>query len=322
VLAVVGNLNIDVWVHPVDRFPSVDEEALVDSMRVELAGTVGYVALAARALGQSVLPVSTIGDDALGQALAAAAVRAQIEMSAVDVLEDRQTPISLVFIDSDGGRSILSTLGAHEDMDMQIVSRHDEDIARCDEVLLCGSYLLPKLSPSHLLSYARGLQQRGQVVVFDPSWDPLGWPDEMQQATFDLLRSVDIYMPNQEELCRLTRCRDWRDGIDAIARKTREIVLKRGAQGATFVRGTERVDVPAFKIAAHNSIGAGDVFDAGYLHARHKGWTPQQRLEFASALAAIVVSQRGTRRYPDEESTCSFLADRLGESRWLPSGPQ
>ena len=72
-------------------------------------------------------------------------------------------------------------------------------------------------------------------------------------------------------------------------------------------RGNERIAVPGFPVDAVNTVGAGDVFDAAYLYARRLGWPPVERLRFANALAAMVVSQRGERIYPDADSVMRFM---------------
>src|SRR5215204_7036415 len=65
-IAIVGNLNVDQVVRTVDRYPAWDEEIVVDSSRLELAGTAGYLLLALLGLGIDPFVVSTIGDDPFG----------------------------------------------------------------------------------------------------------------------------------------------------------------------------------------------------------------------------------------------------------------
>ena len=322
-LAIVGNLNVDLWVSPVNRFPNPDEEHIVGSVRVELAGTAGYALLACNALGLETITVSTIGEDAFGQILLQAGERLNISLESVEVLSGQETPLSIVFIGSDGSRSIVSTLGAHADMDMEVVLRHDDEIASCDEMFICGSYLLPRLGPADIREYAQSAQRRRQVVAFDPSWDPSGWGDRVRRETLDLLGAVDIYMPNAQELSQLTGRDGWRDAAREVADLAGELVIKRGADGACYVTASEWIEVSAFEIDAVNTIGAGDIFDIGYLYARRRGLPPRQRLEFAGALAAIVVSQTGQREYPSPNAVRSFLRHRVGGDEWgEPVGPE
>ena len=315
-LAIVGNLNVDLWVRPVAMFPARDEELVVDSARLELAGTAGYVLLACKGLGIDTVTVSTVGDDPFGDFLLRALDRLDVPQAGVEVLSGEETSIGMVFVAPDGSRSILSTLGAHKRMDLEIVRRHDGEIARSAELFLCGNYLLPRLGPAQVVEYAHEAQGRGQTVVFDPSWDPSGWGEQTRRGTRDLLRAVDIYMPNLEELRHLTGRADWRKAVDSVAGLPGEVVVKRGSEGATYISAGEWIDVPGFSVNAVNTIGAGDVFDIGYLFGRRQGWPPRRRLEFAAALAAIVVAQAGPREYPNADAVFSFLRDRTGDTSW------
>ena len=73
-----------------------------------------------------------------------------------------------------------------------------------------------------------------------------------------------------------------------------EIVLKRGAQGASwFGRDGGRVDVPAFIVDEIDPTGAGDCFGGAYVACRRLGMTPQQSLLYGNAAGARNVTMRG-----------------------------
>jgi ribokinase len=309
-LGIVGNLNVDQWVQTVTRFPRWDEEIVVESSRISFAGTAGYMLLAAEALALPGFVVSTIGDDLFGTFLQDEMAQIGADSSGVEVIPGGETCLGIIFVGPEGQRSIMAVLGVHELMDADIARKHDTGIARCPEVMICGSFVLPRFGPSAALPYARELRARGQTVAFDPSWDPSGWGDEVRRATIALLAEVDIFLPNEHELIGLTGAIDLPGAIATIRELSnvpRELVIKRGADGATFVSGDEEVSVPGFPIEPVNTIGAGDVFDVGYLYARRLGWSPGERLRFACALAAIVVSQRGARVYPNADAVKSFI---------------
>jgi ribokinase len=307
--AIVGNLNVDQIVATVTRFPEWDEELLVESSRLELAGTAGYLALAARSLGMTPFIVSTVGEDASAEFLRRELTAAGIDDTGVEAVPGLPTCLGIVFVGDRGQRSILTVLGAHKQMSVEVAKRHDTAIAACAEVFLCGNYLLPQFSPGQVVGYARCLRERGQLVVFDPSWDPGGWQPAMREETLALLESVDLFMPNEEELCHLTGTSTWQEGMAVIGSRAGQIVIKRGTLGAVSVIGEEVVEVPGLPIEAVNTIGAGDVFDVSFVYARRKGWPPHQCLEFACASAAYVVAQPGTRRYPDEVAVLAFAAN-------------
>jgi sugar/nucleoside kinase (ribokinase family) len=319
-IGIVGNLNVDQWIQTVERFPVWDEEIVVDSVRLELAGTAGYLLLASEALGIPAVTVSAIGDDAFGAFLQEELRAIGAEMRGIEVLPGRETCLGMIFVSEGGHRAIMGTLGAHAEMSVAVADRHDERIADCAEVVICGTYLLPKFGPAEAMPYARRLGQRGQIVAFDPSWDPAGWIAETRAGTLALLAEVDVYLPNETELLHLTGDSRLDAAVELVAGLAGEVVVKRGADGALFARGEERVSVRGFPIEAVNTIGAGDVFDAAYLYARRQGWAPEQRLRFANALAAMVVSQHGKRVYPDAAAVEAFIQAHAADGHTLVGG--
>ena len=180
--------------------------------------------------------------------------------------------------------------------------------------------MLPRFGPADALPYARKLRERGQLVAFDPSWDPAGWTAETRAGTLALLSEIDVYLPNEPELLHLTGAADLDSAVTQVAALAGEVVVKRGAGGALYARGDVRIAVPGFPVEAVNTIGAGDVFDAAYLYARRQGWPPEQRLCYANALAAMVVSQRGTRVYPDADAVDAFIATHAVDEPVLVGG--
>ena len=314
-IAIVGNLNVDQIVQTVTRYPDWDEEIVVDSSRLELAGTAGYLLLAFRGLGMDPFVVSTIGDDPFGAFLEGELARLGTDVSGIEVLPDFETCLGIVFVGAGGARAIMTTLGAHALMDDGVARRHDGRIAACPEVVLCGTYLLPRFGPADARRYAEFLRARGQIVAFDPSWDPKGWGEQTRRETLDLLAAVDVYLPNDTELMHLTGEATWEAALDTVAGIAGETVLKRGADGAVYAKDDERISVSGFPVDAVNSVGAGDVFDAAYLYGRRLGWAPADRLTFACALAAMVVSQTGERVYPDAASVRRFVQEGQDATR-------
>src|SRR5829696_7456444 len=132
-IGIVGNLNVDQWIQTVERFPSWDEEIVVDSARLELAGTAGYLLLASQALGVPTITVSTIGDDAFGAFLQEELRAIGAETDGVEVLPGWETCLGMIFVGEGGRRGIMGTLGAHAEMSLEVAGRHDNRIAECAE---------------------------------------------------------------------------------------------------------------------------------------------------------------------------------------------
>jgi sugar/nucleoside kinase (ribokinase family) len=254
--------------------------------------------------------VSTVGEDDNAAFMRRELAEAGIDDSGVETIPQTESCLGIIFVGDRGQRGILTVLGAHEEMSVEVAERHDARIAACAEVFLCGNFLLPQFSPRLVTPYAQRLRERGQTVVFDPSWDPGGWQEPTREETLALLAHVDLFLPNQEELLGLTGA----SSLDEAAATVRDrapatqVVVKRGADGAISFAGEEVVEAPGLPIVAVNTIGAGDVFDIGFLHARRRGLPARQCLDFANAAAAYVVAQTGARSYPDAATVEAFGA--------------
>lgn len=72
-----------------------------------------------------------------------------------------------------------------------------------------------------------------------------------------------------------------------------EVVVKRGARGASAVIDGERFEAPVFAVSSLDPVGAGDAFAAGYLAERIAGAPPAQRLRTGAACGAFAVTVQG-----------------------------
>ncbi len=154
--------------------------------------------------------------------------------------------------------------------------------------------ILPPEGRDALLALARAVRARGGRVVFDGNYRPRLWSDAAQAGAVrdEALTCCDIGLPTLEDEMLLAGASDaesiaghWR------ARGVVEVVVKLGARGCAL-DGKRRVAPPA-AIAAVDTSGAGDAFNAGYLHARIAGAQPEQAALAGHRLAGWVITQPG-----------------------------
>src|SRR5438094_422397 len=92
-------------------------------------------------------------------------------------------------------------------------------------------------------------------------------PDDLWQGSLmEALRYVDVFLPNAREARKIAGTEDAEAALRFLAKRVPLVVMKVGAEGALAQRGEERFKSPAFRVNAVDSIGAGDSFDAGFLH--------------------------------------------------------
>jgi sugar/nucleoside kinase (ribokinase family) len=73
----------------------------------------------------------------------------------------------------------------------------------------------------------------------------------------------------------------------------KEIVIKRGAEGATYVDHNQRLEASPLPVTEIDPTGAGDCFGAAYVACRSLGFPALDSLHFANAAGALAVTQRG-----------------------------
>jgi len=98
---------------------------------------------------------------------------------------------------------------------------------------------------------------------------------------------------------------------ESLGMKALTITL--GEQGSMTVQEDQFFSMPAFRVDAVDTTGAGDVFHGGYIYGLLKGWDLRRTVRFASALAAIKCMRLGGRTgIPRLSEVMEFLRQRVG----------
>jgi sugar/nucleoside kinase (ribokinase family) len=127
----------------------------------------------------------------------------------------------------------------------------------------------------------------------------------------DALRQVDFFAPNTDEALRLTGTSTVEDALDALADLVDTVIIKRGSVGATAVRHGQRYDIASIPVMAVDTTGAGDCFNAGFVHAQLTGNDLAGCLAAAVACGAASVTDVG----------CCAAPNLVQLKRWLSRVP-
>lgn len=168
--------------------------------------------------------------------------------------------------------------------------------------------ILPPSGRDALLDLAARVRRRGGQVAFDTNYRPALWPDLLaaREARARALAVADIGLPTLEDEAALIGS----DNVTAIADAWRsagvdEVALKCGVEGC--VVDGEVVPPPA-RLAPVDTSGAGDAFNAGYLHARLKGQSPLDAARAGHQLAGWSITRRGAIPEADCDAPYAALA--------------
>jgi sugar/nucleoside kinase (ribokinase family) len=300
-ISVVGELNLDLVLYGLPEKLELDREHLATALGLTLGSSSAIFAHNFALLGNRVGFSSAIGDDPLGGLCLARLAESGADLSRVRRFAGRQTGLTVI-LPRPQKRYILTYPGVmaemrFEDLDLDYVcsARH----------LHLSSYFLQRGLRPRVPELFQLAKQAGLTTSLDTNDDPDGlWEPDV----LDALRFVDVLLPNEYEACRLAESEDAAGAADILSEKVPVLVIKRGDKGVLARKGRECFEVAASKVGAVDTIGAGDSFDAGFLHKFIRGAKLEDCLRFGNLTGAFSTTrQGGTEAFRDSAHRAAFL---------------
>jgi sugar/nucleoside kinase (ribokinase family) len=301
-VTIAGELNLDLILHGLPHELPPERELLADRMMLTLGSSSAIVAHNLAALGSRVGFISKIGDDPLGEI-----ALGRLSAGGVDVLKVKRsigaTKTGLtVILQRVGERNILTYPGTifeltFDDIDLNYLadSRHFH---------LSSFYLQRGLQP-RVLELFKHLKAAGVTISLDTNDDP---DDKWGGGLTDVLPYVDVFLPNEREAKRVTATEDVNQAMAKLADLVPTVVVKMGTSGAVARRGSEMVKVPALKVDAVDPVGAGDSFDAGFIHEFVRGSDLATCVAMGNLSGALSTTRPGgTEAFRETEHREQFL---------------
>jgi sugar/nucleoside kinase (ribokinase family) len=126
---------------------------------------------------------------------------------------------------------------------------------------------------------------------------------------------VDVFLPNGREAKKLARTDDLPTAVSRLAQLVPVVAVKLGPEGALVRCGKEEFRSPALHVEAVDPVGAGDSFDAGFIHQYVRGGDHGTSLAFGNLIAALSTTRPGgTEAFRDRK----YLDEFLGQHWTLP----
>ncbi|MFE6618479.1 ribokinase [Streptomyces sp. NPDC057740] len=277
-IVVLGSTNMDLVTY-VAKAPQRGETVTGREFRTVPGGKGANQAIAAARAGGNVSMIGAVGNDAFGTRL-----RSTLEHSGVDTDDLRTVEGSSgtahIVVDDEGGNAIVVIPGANGTLDH--LSPGDEGVIASADTLL----LQLEIPIAAVLAGAQAAHRHDVRTILTPSpAQPL--PDE-------LFAAVDLLVPNEHEATTLTGRTDPREAAVGLLDLVPAVVVTLGAAGSLYVsRDTDPVTVPAPKVTAVDSTGAGDTFVGALAVALGEGRPMHDALAWAAEAAALSVQREG-----------------------------
>lgn len=282
----------------VPRPPEFGASMRVEHLGYEGGGPVSTALVACRRLGLEAAMAARLGRDDTATEIIAGLEREGVDVRHVVQADDARSASSIILITPDAERSILHDPGVGTDVQMT-----DEllgDVARADGLLL------DRATPAALAA-SRHARDNGTLVVLDA-----GGSDE---RVMELVPSCDVVIGSSYHAT--TRGLSPEEAVDELLDHGVHVaVITLGEKGSIGrARDGGLVVVPAMRVVAVDTTGAGDVYHGAFLTA----WLERPDLAFAMRFAAVVAALKcgkpgGRAGIPNRREADEALA-RLGSGR-------
>ena len=266
----------------VDGWPAVGTEVMVERSEERAGGSAGNAALALSGMGVPHVLLASTGTDGRGDVLRAAFAADTSRWHR----EPGPTTLTVAVVHRGGDRAFLTTPGHLDTTPADALIAMVPDAPPNGIALVAGAFLMPSLHDDRLNT---ALRERGWRVAVDPGWPPGGWTSAALALARRWIEGADYALVNADEALALTGAAAPSDALARLAVRG-TCVVKDGADGAWARDGSKRVHVPAPAVDVIDTVGAGDTFDAAFLHAVTAGRDLEAALREANRVAASAIS--------------------------------
>jgi sugar/nucleoside kinase (ribokinase family) len=289
----------------VPGLPDRGGDVLASSSGVTVGGGFNVMAAAARQ-GMEVLYAGGHGTGPWGDL-----VRSVLAGEGIGVFRPpdplRDTGFVVVLVEPGGERTFVTSLGAESFHDLT-----DLEVLPGDAVYVSGYGLLGP-SAMGVAEWAASLS-RGSLLFLDPG--PLAG-DIPPSMLARVLPRCDWLSVSIREATLLTGADDPERAASALSSRTSGgIIVRTGPSGCVLAlgapalgRGPEVIRIPAPKVNAIDTTGAGDAHAGAFLAALADGLAPIAAARRANAAAALAVTRRGPATAPTRSDLDTWLAD-------------
>ncbi len=300
-ILVAGELNPDMILQGCGAFPTPGKEVLADDFSMVLGSASAICAMGLARLGNAVSFVSRIGTDLWGSFCLEILKRGGLDIS--NVIQDPELKTGVtVSLSSSKDRALVTFPGAIAELSEEDIP--NETLKGFDHLHVSSYYLQQRLRPGCRRLFARA-GKLGLTTSLDPGYDPC---ESWEQDLIETLEATDLFFPNEVEALAITRARTPEESLQVLANGGTLTVVKLGTKGCVTRSEGQLFRQMAFPVEPVDTTGAGDSFNAGFLHAWLRRSSLSDCLRVGAACGALsTMKPGGTSGQPDEQELEAFL---------------
>ena len=272
----------------------------------KIGGAPLNVALRLRNLGAKVHMISSVGNDKNGARIKDYLKEVGLQIETIQVHPNLPTSEVLVKLDDKGAATYTIVAPVAWD-EIELTNLNIQKVSASD-LFLFGSLACRSSASEKTL---KSLIKHAKYNVFDVN---LRAPHYTENLLIDLINEADFVKFNDEELVEIaslmgSKYNGMEQTIKFIAEKAnlKTICVTKGAFGAVLYHKNTFFFNSGYKVEVADTVGSGDSFLASLIFKLFSGNDPQEAVDFACAVGALVAQSEGANPLISRETINHFM---------------
>jgi len=291
---IIGSSNMDLNVYS-KKLPSPGQTVTGGIFKQFLGGKGANQAVASVRSGAKTVFIGKIGTDAYGDQMFSSLTAEGIDTNNIIRDPHEASGVAFILIDENGENMISVAPGANFKLS-------PEEIRVYSEIIKNARVLVVQMEiPIETITEIFTIASEGKVIkILNPA--------PLKPISINTLKNIDIIIPNEGELYGLHsllgyKALDGIEGEEKILKAAKDItlygvntiIITLGRKGCVVYTSETKqlLKVPAFKVNAMDTVGAGDCFNGVLASKLSEGKSIETAVKYATAAASIAVTRRG-----------------------------
>lgn len=303
----IGELNVDLILNRIEREPEIGKEVFAQEMTLTLGSSTAIFAANLACLGSKTGFVGMIGQDSFGELIENSLAEKGVDTSML-IKTDKHSSGATICLNYNDDRANVTYQGV---MDLMTLDDIDKSLFTQTKHIHLSSIFMQSGIKKDLPDILKVAHVNKVTTSLDTQWDPKELWDMDYKV---ILPYVDVFMPNETELKHITKSDTLEEAIDKIQPYINCCVVKCGRSGSILLRKNQQPLILGAFLNDNvvDAIGAGDSFNAGFIHAFINGATSSEAQLVGNLTGAInTTAAGGTGAFTSKEAV-----KRIAEKRF------
>jgi len=295
-VVVIGSSNMDFNIYS-ERLPKPSETVTGGKFKQFLGGKGANQSVASVRSGSDTIFIAKVGSDSYGEQMILQLKNEGINTDYILKDLEESSGIAFIMIDKDGENMISVAPGANTKL-------NPEEIQKYADLIKASKSLIVQMEISiETIKEVFSIASKGDTIkILNPA--------PLKHIPVEILKNIDIIIPNEGEIIRLNSLLGFgispynrEENIVQISRNisslgVKNVITTLGSKGSLIYQSEkdEWTKIPAFKVQAVDTVGAGDCFNGVLASKLNQGEDLISSVKYATAAASIAVTRKGAQK--------------------------